>query len=1201
MYLKRLELQGYKTFANRTEFEFEKGITAIVGPNGSGKSNVADAVRWVMGEHRYTTLRARRSDDMIFAGGDGRARVGMAAVSLTLDNSTGWLPVDFSEVTVQRRTYQSGENQYLLNGSQVRRRDIIELLAAGGVSSNTYTIIGQDAVDASLSMRPEERRLIFEEAAGIAIHQAKRDQALSRLEDTRHNLLRVNDIIAEIEPRLQRLRKQAERAKEYQAASQRLEGLLETWYAYRWRKAQEELQAAHDDETSRHADLDAHAALLEDLARRIDGLRQRRAELRGELGGWHTQSGELHSHLEALQRELAVKQERQRLLGQRRHEIEQDIPPLLAGRDSRLHRIDELEQELERLSEQRRQRDAERETAHHELQEADLRRAQFQQDLATGRELGFEVATRLADVRNRIQQARERRRDLDRERREHEQAAREVKGQLDELAERTTALESDQKSIASRLTRLATQEQEKRETAEVSAEEQSGLAASLVELDRDLGKLQVRQEMLNKARTELGDYAQAVRTVLSQGKELPGIRTTLAELIQVPAHLEAAIGAALGGLLSAVVTETWNDARRALQFLEDADAGRAAFLPLDSLRPTASRDFPKLDGVLGLAADMVAVGDGLEPVLRALLGRTVVVRDLASGRAVQQSQPDLQAVTLRGELLGANGSVTGGSTASGSLLLAHERERRELPQQVAIAAAQRASVQEGLKKEESQYQRQQAELEALHAERGQLDKELRNKEEEVASLRASEQRATQELHWHDAAVARLTEEMETIQTRELSLLDEAETGKQREQEAGESMSRLQKELESLDATPLQERLADLRTAVAVLDRTQESQKAALSGHRSSLEQIESQLEEKRRRAEELAGEAGELDGAIASLTERVEALSNQADILSSQIADTERESVELEKKQGELERSEVTSRRRLQDQEVSYNKAVLQLQRCQDELHNLQERIEADLEAVAIPTDFARQLPLDIDARFRSLPVVAEVPPELETEIKHLSKRLRHLGPVDLETLDEYDEVSERHAFLVGQVQDLEEAANSLRKVVTELDRTMRGIFVETFEKIAVEFGSHFSRLFNGGSAQLLLTDPDNPLLSGVEIVAQPPGRRRRNVDALSGGERALTGVALTFSILKACATPFCFLDEVDARLDEVNVGRFGESLAQLAEHTQVVVITHNRLTLEKANSIYGITMGGDGASRVLSLRLEEAKARVPEAKAAGA
>jgi chromosome segregation protein len=348
------------------------------------------------------------------------------------------------------------------------------------------------------------------------------------------------------------------------------------------------------------------------------------------------------------------------------------------------------------------------------------------------------------------------------------------------------------------------------------------------------------------------------------------------------------------------------------------------------------------------------------------------------------------------------------------------------------------------------------------------------------------------------------------------------------------------------------------------------------------------MEEKERRVAELGAEAEQLEGSIESLTEQAEALTAQVDELSSKIAETEQLSANQEQEQQRLERTESVGRRKLQEYEAAHNKAVLDGQRCEDELRNLQERIESDLETISMSTDWPSQLPLDIDARLKSLPAMTEVPRGLEAEIKRLRNRVRRVGPVDLEAVGEYQEVADRHAFLIGQVEDLEKAAQSLRKVIAELDRLMEDKFVETFGKIAEEFGSFFTRLFNGGQANLSLTDPDNPLQSGVEILAQPPGRRRRSIAMLSGGERALTGVALTFSILRVCSTPFCLLDEVDARLDEVNVGRFGESLQELSENTQIVVITHNRGTVETADSIYGVTMGGDGASRVLSLRLEQ-------------
>jgi chromosome segregation protein len=1188
MYLKKLELQGYKTFAAKTEFEFESGITAIVGPNGSGKSNIADALRWVLGEHKYRTLRARRSDDMIFAGGQGRARVGMAEVSLTLDNSNGWLPIDYSEVTIKRRTFRSGENQYLINGSRARRRDIIELLSQGGVSSNTYTIIGQGAVDASLGMRPEERRSIFEEAAGISIHQAKRDQALGKLEETRNNLLRVNDIISEIAPRLQRLSKQAERAREYKEASTKLEELLETWYGYRWQTARDDLKAARLAEVTSAEELAAHKQSLEDTAQQIDRLRKQQAELRGELGAWHSQSAELHTRLEAVQRELAVKQESHRLIGQRRHEIQQELSPLGASRDARRQRIRELEAELERLTADRGERDSEWATVEAELKSLEQQRRVLESEIADGRENAFRVATAMADLRNRRAQHQERRRDLEKERVEREDAREDLAARLEELAEKTEALVAEREQISAELRSVLDEEQSTKEAARASANKQAELATRLDAVREELSRLRVRNEVLVKAQSELADYSQAVRSLLTHKDRLPGTIATVAEVIEVPSELELAVGAALGTQLQAIIIETWQGARRAISLLEEADAGRATLLPLDSLQRAAPESVPRAAGVRGLASELLGIRKGLEPVLGALLRGTVVVDDLETATKVHQQHPGLQVVTLAGEVISTTGSLTGGSEASGSLLLAHQRQRRELPELITGAERDQQAVEAEIGSQEKQHHDLLEKSAALKDQRQQLERAHKEKEGEIGSWRIQSEKVSQEMEWHEVAAARLDEEIQALQKKEQALGQDLQTSRQEERETAQALESAQSQVESLDLGPLREKLAGLKTAIAVLERTTQSQETALAGHRAGLEQIETQMEEKQKRVAELGAEAQELEGSIESLTEQAEALTAQVEELSNSIAQTEQLAADHEEEQQRLERSEAADRRKLQEYESAHNKAVLDGQRSEDELRNLQERIESDLETVSMSTDWPSQLPLNIDARLESLPTITEVPRGLEGEIKRLRKRVRRLGPVDLEAVDEYQEVADRHAFLIGQVEDLEKAAQSLRKVIAELDRLMEDKFVETFGKIAEEFGSFFTRLFNGGQANLSLTDPDNPLQSGVEILAQPPGRRRRSIAMLSGGERALTGVALTFSILRVCSTPFCLLDEVDARLDEVNVGRFGESLQELSENTQIVVITHNRGTVETADSIYGVTMGGDGASRVLSLRLEQ-------------
>jgi chromosome segregation protein len=1193
MFLKRLELQGYKTFASRTEFEFESGITAIVGPNGSGKSNVADALRWVLGEHKYSALRAKRSDDMIFAGGQGRSRVGMAEVSLTFDNSTGWLPIDYAEVTIQRRTFRSGENQYFINDSRVRRRDIIELLAQGGVSSNTYTIIAQGAVDASLNMRPEERRAIFEEAAGIAIHQAKRDQALRKLDDTRNNLLRVNDIIKEIAPRLKRLSKQAERAREYQEASKKLEAVLETWYGYRWRKVQDESNAAQLEQTRREEELAAHKRSLEEISLAIDRSRKEQAELRGQLGAWHTESGELHRRLEELQRELAVKQEGHRLIGQRRQEIQQELSPLGASRDARQQRIRELEQDLEHLAAERRQRDSEWAAADDELTGLQRQQRQLETELSEGREAAFQIATELADLRNRRTQFRERRREIDKQRTEHEETSQQLVDQLQEFADQIEALGAERDQISRDLHSVLEEQKEKEQAAQESSDRQTELAGRLETVRQELSRLNIRQEVLVKAQSELADYSQAVRTLLSERDQLSGIVATVAEVIDVPSELERAVGAALGNLLQAVVIETWQEAERALYLVQQRDAGRVSLVPVDDLRSAHPDNVPRGTGVVGLAANLVGIREGLDAVLVSLLGSTLVVEDLAVARKLHQERSDFQIVTLGGEVVSTTGALTGGSEASGSVLLAHQRERRDLPQQIAALEKDSDTLEAEVHGEENRQQALLTQIASLKEKHDQLEQASRNKADEIGSWEVRRERAAQELEWHEVTAQRLQDEIQSLQEKEHELEQQIETTSQKERETAEAVQSAEERLEALDLGPLREKVAGLKTAIAVLERSQESQDATLAGHRTALEQIESQIEDKERRVAELCAEADELEASIATLTEQTEELRVLVEELSTRIAEAERQSTEHEHEQQRLEKSEAAGRRKLEEYESAHNEAVLKRQRCEDELRNLQERIEADLETVSLSGEWPKQLPLDIDARLKSLPVVTEVPRGLEADIKHLRRRLRQLGPVDLETVDEYKEVSERHEFLVGQVEDLEKAAVSLRKVATELNRLMEDKFVETFARIADEFRSFFPRLFNGGQASLELTDPENPLQSGVEIVAQPPGRRRRSIAMLSGGERALTGVALTFSVLKTCATPFCLLDEVDARLDEVNVGRFGQSLEELAEKTQIVVITHNRGTVEAANSIYGVTMGGDGASRVLSLRLEQVDTKV--------
>ena len=666
----------------------------------------------MLGEQSYKALRGKSTADMIFSGSESRPRVGMAQAALTLDNSTAWLPVEFSEVTIARRAYRSGENEYLLNGNRVRLRDITELLAKGGLSRRTYTVIGQGLVDAALSLRPEGRRALFEEAAGITVHQAKRDNAIAKLEATQQNLLRVNDIISEIGPRLERLKRQAERAQEYAQLSQELEGLLQLWYGYQWRQRQKALRQARSRAREQRAQLGERRKELAALERRIAQVRTQQAEKREQLSQWHHESSALHAEAEKLQRELAVCQERKRLLSQQRDEILHEIAPLKVNREAQRERIAQIEEALSRIESHLKEgaakvREVQKQLDHHEGQ-----RQALMERLAALRQQAFELSTELADRQNRLAQLDERRQELRQEKEGLQQA---IAGQETQKAiseERLQAVKAKIDALQAQVQTLATQREDKDREIEVWRERQAQLQAGLAEIQRREERLLARQELLARMREEMAGYQAGVRRVMQAAGigQLSGIVGTVASLLEVPAKLETAIETALGTHGQDIVVETWADAEDAIGFLKQTGRGRATFLPLDTVRLFEPISPPQETGVLGLAVELIGCEAQLRPAFDVLLGRAVVVEDLGTARRImgqvaRDSYP-YQIVTLAGEVVHSNGTLTGGATEDqGGGLLAYEREWRELPDRLADVRQKRQKLEgEGQREEETHRQ-----------------------------------------------------------------------------------------------------------------------------------------------------------------------------------------------------------------------------------------------------------------------------------------------------------------------------------------------------------------------------------------------------------------------------------------------------------------------------------------------------------------
>jgi chromosome segregation protein len=1230
MRLKHLELQGYKTFATRTGFAFDGGITAIVGPNGSGKSNIADAIRWVLGEQSYRSLRGKRTEDMIFSGSAQRARLGMAAASLTLDNADRWLPIDFSEVTITRRAYRSGENEYLLNGSRVRLRDITELLATSGLARRTYTVIGQGLVDAVLSLRPEDRRELFEEASGISLYQSKRAEALSRLEEMHLNLVRINDIVNEIAPRLRRLEREAERARHHAMLSQQLEGLLRTWYGYRWRQEQHNLQRAQDSLARREVALARRREALDELDRQMAALRVRQGQLREQLSGWHRESSGLHRQMEEVQRDLAVWQERARLLARQDDELQTELSELETQAQAAAERVAAAQAEVSAREAAFREEEAVVAEAQAALDAHESQRADLSRQMAKAQAQALNFTTQANDCRSRLDRLDERREALAEERAGHQAviaeqraAAEQVAAEIQAVAAEQDRLHAGQQALAAEAAKLNA------ELAAVQAR-QAEIQASLAETQRSYDRLRARYELLGRLRAEGEGLHAGIRAILqaassqqpaasskqqvapqTQSTNLPttnlpipsplgGIIGTVAQLLHVPAEYEGAIEVALGGHVQDVVVESWRDAEAAIAFLREGKRGRATFLPLDTVRPASRLDVPQDGGVVGVGADLVQAEGWLAPVVEMLLGRTVVVHDLrAARRTFERLQGGFQIVTLGGEVLRSSGSVTGGEgkgQAQGQVL-AREREWRELPAYLKAARSRGREIEAELDQAQATEAEVRAGLSALDERFRAVEEALAQAQDRRRDLERDGESIAQQIGWRQGLVAQLDGESEELDAAESSLRPDLARLAAEQEEAAAQVAAYQAELDRLRGEVLYQRLSEARTAAALAQGRWEHRQAEAETLAANEARLRTQVEAKQQRIAALEEERGSLAAQVAGQASREAVIQGWLVSLAKKIEPAEAEVGRLEAEREQLEQDETTLRAHLRQAESSHSQALLAQSRQEDKLERLRRQIMDDFGLVQMEftTGLAEQPPLPLGEMVSALPLVETLPEGLEEEIHQLRAQVRRMGGVNADAPVEYAEVLDRHTFLTTQAADLEEAARSLREVISELDDVMRQEFEATFQAVARRFAENFVQLFGGGSARLLLTDPEDVSQTGVEIVARPPGKRQQTLALLSGGERSLTAVALIFSILEVSPPPFCILDEVDAMLDEANVKRFRQALEALVQHTQFIVITHNRGTIQAANTIYGVSMGDDSVSQVVSLRLEGDRIAAPD------
>jgi chromosome segregation protein len=1246
VYLKRLELQGFKSFAPRTVLEFSPGITAIVGPNGSGKSNIADAIRWVLGEQSMRQLRGKKSDDIIFAGGQGRAQMQMAEVTLVLDNAAGWLPSEHSEVTGSRRSFRSGESEYLINGQRVRLRDLVLLLSQARVGHDSYTVIGQGLVDQALSLRADERRALFEDAAGIRQFQAQRTDAEQKLALTQTNLGRLHDILGEIVPRLAPLAEQARRARDYATVREELRDLVRVWFAWQWQDALARRERANEAEAalaSGIAVIREHLAALEVAAQTG---RSAREEAHGRVAVLRRTRGEAAGRLQAIEQDLAVGQERLASLARQADDVEfeqSDQEAALAVAQAHMEALDAQaaanDHEIAALEVKLTEMERAQHGARHELERAEAALRSAQRDAVQAQARLGAAQTELGRLQRQIG---ERNRTLATRQSALNGAQRKLESARAALATQTEAFEAGRREVEG----VVGQRDATRREVEEGQAEAERLRAASADAQRERRALADRLALLHEWRDGQANRFPGVRVLLqAPSGERPPYLGVLAESIKVASDYEAAVEAALGELLTAVVVASAEDALRCAEWLRERQAGAALFIwPSGRAETVEAAEDPSHQP---LSAFVQASATTAQVVAR-LLGSVFVVDDLAAARRALATARDAASaaargawVTRAGELIHAEGWLRGGrsglaaeasdgrhgSDVPSTNTLARERELRDLPLEI----QRLIGAIEDLEQQRAATLQRVAER-TRHA--GALAKEVQRAEaraqelaRKLTTLQREEERAQSEVQVCQTVADQLVAETAGVEQEAGTAAERVAEHEGSQREAAERVAESQRfldELMKLNRTQEAE-IAAQRTELAVQRQEGKATAQRADQLRTQVRDLTAHLERRAERTQALATQRAELEAKIARHREaaretrtQIKAFSTELHAADAAVAEAEGIQVDLEHRQGE-------ARQQLAAAEVEYRGAMVEAQRAADAVSAIAAQIHAELSDLAeLPTDegsageatpeaVSAALGLESptgDATNRSTRMLTnEEAAKMRRQIDQMRNRLRNLGGYDPDAPQAYEELKTRHDFLTGQVRDMEQAATNLRTIITELDTTMRRQFAETFEAVNLRFQRHFVALFNGGAARLELTAPrrsaadddeeeeadpgpaKGPGLGGVEVYVQIPGKRVQDLSLLSGGERAMVSAALLFALLETNPPPFCLLDEVDAALDEANVVRFCEILRTLAEETQFVVITHNRVTMTHAGAIYGVSMGSDSISRVLSMRLAEVRA----------
>ena len=1183
--LKKLIVHGFKSFADRVEIVFEDGITGVVGPNGCGKSNIADAMKWVLGEQSAKSLRGSKMEDVIFNGTEKRKRLAFCEVTLIFDNEDHSLPIDFAEVSVTRRVYRSGEGEYKINGAACRLRDIVDLFRDTGIGKDGYSMIGQGRIDEILSVKSEDRRQVFEEAAGIVKFKARKQDAQRRMDNTTNNLNRVEDILTELEERVEPLKAQSETAREYLALRDELKILDLNVFLMRTERYEERIKELKES-------IEVLGEAILQSNRELEGATSERERCQARLEELEAAAAEKRDAVQELIREVEAGEGAVRVMRERMAAGEKERGKLIAQRDAAgrgregvyeriqalMAQIDEEEKAVAEAAQQLSRKEAELAEAERVLSEVEEKSEQMKQQI-------IQAMNRLGDVRSQRARLGAMKNALESQ----------LEGMEGDRAREEQGVASLNEQVREAKERLEAEEARKAELKQLSGEHNvrvqalndrlQALSAQVTELQNQRQSADSRMKLLREMQRDYEGYNNSVKQVLLQARRTPnsGVHGVVADLIHVPAKLERAIDMVLGGALQNVVVDRDEDAKRMIEYLRANRFGRATFLPIASVRGRTltpqERQVLSMPGCVGVASELISYDKQYQGVMDSLLGRTVIAEDLTSGIAIQRAaRYQLRLVTLEGDVMHSGGSMTGGSVQSRmTSLLSRSREIEETEKKLSAVNAE-------LEKLRGVYQQLDEERTALKKERGELFEALHQQEVLVGRADALLKAALDEQNNNNARVERMAGERSRLKAQLDDVVESLSTLDGQQENAQQSTDSRQEEVRGLQEEIFRRRTENeaLRTTVTDGRVSLAERRRGLEAARADRDRLMQQSEDTERMLteseEQLTVCERELTENAAALEKDIASLSDWKAKLDAARTDFNAEDERRTGAQRQLqqisERIEAI-RTSLDDSSDRHHRSELQLARVEGEYKQIQDRIWEDYELTYATAEPFRQ------SEFRLT--------ESEKRIAAIRQRIRAMGTVNVAAVDEYRRTVERVQEMSGQRDDLIKARTDLEGIIADLERQMDVQFRTQFALINQNFGRTFTRLFGGGTAELRLSDPKDALNCGIDVVAQPPGKKLQMLSLLSGGERALTAIAILFAILDLKPTPFCVLDEIEAALDDANIDTYADYLKSYSENTQFIVITHRKGTMERCDALYGVTMQEKGVSRTVSVKLNEA------------